>query len=626
MGSAALPVMFAFGILGRRIARAESIGRAGAPGSRRGLGDGAAGSSPARSRALSSSHGEEDDRHSRSTAPPSRRTSSRSAPRTRGPALARGDRSAAHAPYADPAGAGRLPRHPRLGPHRARRCIEVGTLRATHLLPSHLRSLTTDSGSAATCRRSGRRSPVSTGGGRRRGKVDLLRIAPAAETLDQLLSPTARRARSTSRSSTQTRPATTATTQWLLRLVRPGGLIAVDNTLWSGEVLDTDTDDESTRALQALNLKLATDERITLCLLPMADGATLAPRRCHQLDGHALGWPGRHAAGEIRPARLRRRCCLEHPSHAVELRGELCSAGDACGDLGLLVIDQVADPARGLPAQFVPPPTGRSSPICWQLSPSFRARATNSRRVAASSSYSRYPETVLAGAPDQADPLVVPAPSRSARPPGPPARRCARHHDKPDTTVQGTDLTLNSGSRPTVAPRTEPRSLAKETVMRVISKTRARRRHRGRLHARGRRCPRCRPARCHRARQHLHATARSVGRRSSSSSTTTSGGSGHTPLGDVRQVSFAGGLRGPGGVRQALGLDRIALGRPLGRRPPGCACTPAMHAATTSSLVLLNAGPPLVPQRCTVRRRHGGAAYGRRTTRPGAGSRSRRRS
>jgi O-methyltransferase len=37
--------------------------------------------------------------------------------------------------------------------------------------------------------------------------------------------------------------------------------------------------DESTRALQALNKKLATDERITLCLLPVADGVTLARRR-----------------------------------------------------------------------------------------------------------------------------------------------------------------------------------------------------------------------------------------------------------------------------------------------------------------------------------------------------------
>ena len=59
----------------------------------------------------------------------------------------------------------------------------------------------------------------------------------------------------------------------------PGGLIAIDNVLWSGAVLDEDTDDASTLALQALNAKLATDERISVCLLPVADGVTLARRR-----------------------------------------------------------------------------------------------------------------------------------------------------------------------------------------------------------------------------------------------------------------------------------------------------------------------------------------------------------
>ncbi len=49
--------------------------------------------------------------------------------------------------------------------------------------------------------------------------------------------------------------------------------------LWGGDVLDTDPSDEDTKALQALNAKLAHDERITLCLLPVADGVTLARRR-----------------------------------------------------------------------------------------------------------------------------------------------------------------------------------------------------------------------------------------------------------------------------------------------------------------------------------------------------------
>jgi predicted O-methyltransferase YrrM len=63
-----------------------------------------------------------------------------------------------------------------------------------------------------------------------------------------------------------------------LQLVRPGGLIAIDNTLWSGQVARPAQDDD-TRALQALNVKLHRDERIDLALLPFSDGLTLARRR-----------------------------------------------------------------------------------------------------------------------------------------------------------------------------------------------------------------------------------------------------------------------------------------------------------------------------------------------------------
>jgi predicted O-methyltransferase YrrM len=65
-----------------------------------------------------------------------------------------------------------------------------------------------------------------------------------------------------------------------LKLLRTGGLIAIDNTLWSGKVAlpaaDTDND---TKALQALNDKLHADERVDLALLPIGDGLTLARKR-----------------------------------------------------------------------------------------------------------------------------------------------------------------------------------------------------------------------------------------------------------------------------------------------------------------------------------------------------------
>jgi predicted O-methyltransferase YrrM len=64
-----------------------------------------------------------------------------------------------------------------------------------------------------------------------------------------------------------------------LSLLRPGGLIAIDNVLWSGTVADPTVDDEDTNAIRALNRKLATDERVSLSLVPIGDGVTLARKR-----------------------------------------------------------------------------------------------------------------------------------------------------------------------------------------------------------------------------------------------------------------------------------------------------------------------------------------------------------
>ena len=63
-----------------------------------------------------------------------------------------------------------------------------------------------------------------------------------------------------------------------LRLLRTGGLIAFDNTLWGGEVAKVSTDAD-TLALQALNARLHKDERVDLSLLPIGDGLTLARKR-----------------------------------------------------------------------------------------------------------------------------------------------------------------------------------------------------------------------------------------------------------------------------------------------------------------------------------------------------------
>jgi predicted O-methyltransferase YrrM len=64
-----------------------------------------------------------------------------------------------------------------------------------------------------------------------------------------------------------------------LRLVRPGGVILLDNVLWGGAVADPADHERQTLALRTLNAKLHRDERISLSLLPLGDGLTVARKR-----------------------------------------------------------------------------------------------------------------------------------------------------------------------------------------------------------------------------------------------------------------------------------------------------------------------------------------------------------
>jgi predicted O-methyltransferase YrrM len=61
-----------------------------------------------------------------------------------------------------------------------------------------------------------------------------------------------------------------------LQLIRPGGLIAVDNVLWSGRVADLEITDTRTNTIREFNRKLSLDSRIEISLVPIADGLTLA--------------------------------------------------------------------------------------------------------------------------------------------------------------------------------------------------------------------------------------------------------------------------------------------------------------------------------------------------------------
>jgi predicted O-methyltransferase YrrM len=64
-----------------------------------------------------------------------------------------------------------------------------------------------------------------------------------------------------------------------LKLIRPNGLIAIDNVLWDGKVADPDENDTNTVAIRKLNEKIATDERVSISMLSIGDGLTLARKR-----------------------------------------------------------------------------------------------------------------------------------------------------------------------------------------------------------------------------------------------------------------------------------------------------------------------------------------------------------
>ena len=68
-----------------------------------------------------------------------------------------------------------------------------------------------------------------------------------------------------------------------LELVRPGGLIVVDNVLWSGAVANDSDTSEDTKALRAFNAARVNDQRVDLAMVPIGDGLTLARKRGEQV-------------------------------------------------------------------------------------------------------------------------------------------------------------------------------------------------------------------------------------------------------------------------------------------------------------------------------------------------------
>jgi predicted O-methyltransferase YrrM len=159
----------------------------------------------------------------------------------------------------------------------SRRCIEIGTFTGYSSTAVALRL--PEDGRMVCCDVSEEWTSVAREYWAEAGVTDKidLRIGPASETLDGLLVDGGEGSYDFAFVDAD-KSSYDGYYERLLRLVRTGGLIAFDNTLWGGEVLDPDPEDEDTRAIQALNRKLAGDDRISVCLLPIADGVTLA--RC----------------------------------------------------------------------------------------------------------------------------------------------------------------------------------------------------------------------------------------------------------------------------------------------------------------------------------------------------------
>jgi len=155
----------------------------------------------------------------------------------------------------------------------ARRCLEIGTftgysaLAVALALPPGGRIVCCDVSEqwTAIARKYWALASVS-------GKIRL-KLAPALDTLKKLKGPFDFAFIDADKANYQNY------FERCLKLVRRGGLIAIDNTLWHGRVLDRRDQGADTRAIRAFNKKLRRDRRVHLSLVPIGDGLTLALKR-----------------------------------------------------------------------------------------------------------------------------------------------------------------------------------------------------------------------------------------------------------------------------------------------------------------------------------------------------------
>jgi predicted O-methyltransferase YrrM len=160
----------------------------------------------------------------------------------------------------------------------ARRCIELGTftgyssLVVTLAMPSDGQMVCCDVSEEWTS--VARRYWAEAGVGDR---VDL-RLGPALETLDELLAGGAAGTFDFAFVDASKREYPDYHER-IVRLLRQGGVVAYDNVFWAGDILDESKTDPDTLGVRRLNDRLAQDERVTISMIPVADGLTLARKR-----------------------------------------------------------------------------------------------------------------------------------------------------------------------------------------------------------------------------------------------------------------------------------------------------------------------------------------------------------
>jgi len=157
----------------------------------------------------------------------------------------------------------------------ARRILEVGTF--TGYSSTAMALAQPDDGTVTCCDVSREWTDIARRAWTDAGVVDRVRLllGPAVTTLDELLG--AGEAGSYDLAFIDAdKQSYDAYYERSLQLVRVGGLIAIDNVLWSGRVADPEVQDVDTEAIRALNAKVASDERVDIAMVPIADGVTLA--------------------------------------------------------------------------------------------------------------------------------------------------------------------------------------------------------------------------------------------------------------------------------------------------------------------------------------------------------------